>query len=127
MRLTDSHCHLAMPDAGDATMALERARAAGVVGVVVPGTQLDDAPAAVAVAQLHADVWAAVGFHPHEAKDCSDEPKINASDRDASTSSPIETPPVSATMVPAQRRVPAAVCGISATVFVPGLSASFNT
>jgi TatD DNase family protein len=73
MRLTDSHCHLAMPDTGDAAMALERARAAGVVGIVVPGTQLDDAPAAVAVAQLHADVWAAVGFHPHEAKDCSDE------------------------------------------------------
>jgi TatD DNase family protein len=62
-----------MSEAGDAALALERARAAGVVGVVVPGTSLDDAPAAVAVAQQHDNVWAAVGFHPHEAKDCSDE------------------------------------------------------
>ena len=73
MRLTDSHCHLAMSEAGQATLALERARAAGVVGLVVPGTHLDDAPAAVAVAQQHDEVWAAVGFHPHEAKHCSDE------------------------------------------------------
>jgi TatD DNase family protein len=73
MRLTDSHCHLAMPDAGDARLALERARAAGVVGIVVPATHLEDAPGAVAVAREHGDVWAAVGFHPHEAKDCSDE------------------------------------------------------
>src|SRR5205085_11940942 len=35
--------------------------------------KLDDASAAIAVAQRHDDVWAAVGFHPHEAKDCDDE------------------------------------------------------
>ena len=29
-------------------------------------------PSPVAVAQKHDDVWAAVGFHPHEAKDCDD-------------------------------------------------------
>jgi len=68
---TDSHCHLTMSDA--AAGALARAREAGVRGFVVPGTKLDDAPQAVAIAQAHDDVWAAVGFHPHEAKDC-DEP-----------------------------------------------------
>ena len=41
-------------------------------GFVVPATKLDDAPQAVAIAQKHDDVWAAVGFHPHEAKDCDD-------------------------------------------------------
>lgn len=56
----------------DAGANLERARAAGVVGVVVPGTKLDDAAPAVKIAQQHDDVWAAVGFHPHEAKDCDD-------------------------------------------------------
>jgi TatD DNase family protein len=67
---TDSHCHLTM---ADAAANLDRARALGVRGFVVPGTKLDDAPAAVDIARQHADVWAAVGFHPHEAKDCDDE------------------------------------------------------
>jgi TatD DNase family protein len=69
MRFTDSHCHLTMSDAG---AALARAREQGVRGFVVPGTKLDDAPRAVAVAEQNDDVWAAVGFHPHEAKDCDD-------------------------------------------------------
>ena len=69
MRFTDSHCHLTMSDAAS---GLERARSAGVAGFVVPATKLEDAPHAVAVAHQHDDVWAAVGFHPHEAKDCDD-------------------------------------------------------
>jgi TatD DNase family protein len=69
MKLTDSHCHLTMADA-EAT--LSRARAGGVAGFVVPATKLDDAPQAVAIADANDDVWAAVGFHPHEAKDCDD-------------------------------------------------------
>jgi len=69
MIFTDSHCHLTAPGA---EVALARAREQGVRGFVVPGTKLQDAPAAIAVAQKHDDVWAAVGFHPHEAKDCDD-------------------------------------------------------
>jgi len=56
----------------DAESTLARARDAGVRGFVVPGTKLDDASQTVVIAQKHADVWAAVGFHPHEAKDCDD-------------------------------------------------------
>ncbi len=69
MRFTDSHCHLTM---SAAEAVLERARAGGVRGFVVPGTKLEDAPEAIAVAQGRDDVWCAVGFHPHEAKDCDD-------------------------------------------------------
>ncbi|HEV7764847.1 MAG TPA: TatD family hydrolase [Thermoanaerobaculia bacterium] len=69
MIFTDSHCHLTMSNA-EANLAA--ARAAGVRGFVVPGTKLDDAPQAVAIAQKNEDVWAAVGFHPHDAKDCDD-------------------------------------------------------
>jgi len=69
MPFTDSHCHLTM-SAADAV--LERARAGGVRGFVVPGTKLGDAPEAIAVASGRDDVWCAVGFHPHEAKDCDD-------------------------------------------------------
>lgn len=69
MTYTDSHCHLTMSNA-DANLA--DARNAGVRGFVIPATKLEDAPQAVAIAERHDDVWAAVGFHPHEAKDCDD-------------------------------------------------------
>ena len=66
---TDSHCHLTMSNAEE---NLAAARAAGVRGFVVPATKLEDVPQTVAIADKHDDVWAAVGFHPHEAKDCDD-------------------------------------------------------
>ena len=69
--LTDSHCHLAMVE--NASELLDRARAGGVWGIVVPSTNLGDAPAAISVASSREGVWAAVGFHPHDAKDCDDE------------------------------------------------------
>jgi TatD DNase family protein len=69
MILTDSHCHLTM---SDADAALARARTQGVRGFVVPATKLDDIADSVGLAQRNDDVWAAVGFHPHEAKDCDD-------------------------------------------------------
>jgi TatD DNase family protein len=46
---------------------LERARAAGVNGVVSIASDLDDALAAIALAARHADVWCTVGVHPHAA------------------------------------------------------------
>lgn len=66
---TDSHCHLTMSNA-EANLAA--ARETGVRGFVVPGTNLKDAPQAVQIAQQNDDVWSAVGFHPHDAKDCDD-------------------------------------------------------
>jgi len=56
----------------DAAENLARARELGLVGFVVPGTKLDDASQAVDIAERNDDVWAAVGFHPHEAKDCDE-------------------------------------------------------
>ncbi len=68
MTFVDSHCHIGMSESGEGDL-LARARAAGVRGFLVPGTHGADAPDAVAAAQRHPDVWAAVGYHPHEAKD----------------------------------------------------------
>jgi TatD DNase family protein len=65
--LSDSHCHLQM--SGDAAAQIDRARAAGVGGLLVPGTTLADSAAAVGLASGHVGVRAAVGIHPHEAKD----------------------------------------------------------
>jgi TatD DNase family protein len=66
--LSDSHCHLQMGES-DAAAVLERARAAGVTRFLVPGTTLEDSAAAVEMAQRLEGVLAAVGVHPHEAKD----------------------------------------------------------
>ena len=65
--LSDSHCHLHLT--GSAAALLDRARAAGVRRFLVPGTTVSDSREAVALAAAHADVVAAVGVHPHEAKD----------------------------------------------------------
>lgn len=70
----DSHAHLTSSRFdGDRPHVLERARAAGVHGVVNPGTDLADSRRAVALAEEHPEVFACVGIHPHEASTASDE------------------------------------------------------
>jgi TatD DNase family protein len=68
--LVDSHCHLdpAYLREGPAAV-LSRARAVGVLGFVCIGVGRDlaAARAAVALASERADVFAAVGVHPHDA------------------------------------------------------------
>ena len=65
--LADSHCHLQMGEGADELLA--RARAAGVSRFLVPGTTLADSAAAADLAAAREGVFAAVGVHPHEAKD----------------------------------------------------------
>jgi TatD DNase family protein len=68
--LSDSHCHLQFdPSPLAAPALLERARSAGVSRFLVPGTTLSDSESAVALASKEEGVLAAVGVHPHEAKD----------------------------------------------------------
>lgn len=66
--LVDSHCHLQQLAADDRDRALDEARERGVEGFLVPAIHLDDAPTLVELAERHADVWIAIGVHPHEAK-----------------------------------------------------------
>jgi TatD DNase family protein len=63
----DSHCHLTA-EAFDADRddVLDRARAAGVSGMVCIASTPEDADAARALAARHPDVWATAGVHPHE-------------------------------------------------------------
>jgi TatD DNase family protein len=68
----DSHCHPQWVTGG-ADAAIERARAAGVVGIVVVGTDAESSGAAVELAARHDDVRATVGLHPHEASRLDDE------------------------------------------------------
>tara|TARA_A100001037_G_scaffold175196_1_gene157070 strand:- start:865 stop:1617 length:753 start_codon:yes stop_codon:yes gene_type:complete len=59
----DNHCHLG----ADSDEVVARARDAGVTGMITVGCDLADSRAAIATAEGHADVWATVGVHPHEA------------------------------------------------------------
>ena len=52
---------------------LDRARAAGVVAMVVVGTDLASSREAVGLAEAHGDVFATVGLHPHDASRLADE------------------------------------------------------
>jgi len=73
MPLFDTHAHLHFPEfAGDLDAVLERARAAGIVGMVTIGTDRETNPAAVALAERLPDVYATVGIHPHDAAEATE-------------------------------------------------------
>jgi len=70
--LFDTHAHLHFPElAEDLDGVLERARAAGVTGIVTIGTDRETNPAAVALAERLDAVHATVGIHPHDAADAT--------------------------------------------------------
>jgi len=62
----DTHAHLDACDE-DAEELLVRARAAGVTRVVTIGTGIESSHAAIAIADAHEGVTAAVGIDPHQA------------------------------------------------------------
>jgi len=74
MLLIDTHAHL---NDGrfrhDLPAVLQRADAAGVKAIINVGFNLDSSRSCVKLAGRHAPVYAAVGFHPHEARDFSRE------------------------------------------------------
>jgi TatD DNase family protein len=64
----DTHCHLTDEKyAADLPDVIERARAAGINGIVTIASNADDAARAEALASSHSDVWWTAGIHPHEA------------------------------------------------------------
>ena len=69
MQLFDTHCHLTDGafDGGEREAAVERARTAGVVGIVTVSSDADDAGACSEFAARHRDVWCTAGIHPHVA------------------------------------------------------------
>ncbi len=68
-RLTDTHCHLVLPQFDqDRVEVLERAWEADVDRILVPGIDLHTSRLAVKLAQQHANIFAAVGIHPHDAR-----------------------------------------------------------
>ena len=72
MKLFDSHCHL--DDKAyrkDLDRVIERARQAGVARMMSIGVNTKTATRAVELADNHPDIYASVGFHPHDASQCN--------------------------------------------------------
>ena len=66
--LIDSHCHLDFETfAPELDSIVERARLAGVGGLLTICTRLTEFDRVHAIAERYANVWCSVGVHPHEA------------------------------------------------------------
>ncbi|HBF43042.1 MAG TPA: TatD family deoxyribonuclease [Desulfobacteraceae bacterium] len=74
MKLFDSHCHLddRIYDK-DFKDVLSRADNAGVSGIMIVGVDKKSSARAVTLAESKPDLYASVGYHPHDAKSCSKE------------------------------------------------------
>ena len=74
MKLFDSHCHLddRIYDK-DFKDVLSRADNAGVSKIMIVGVDKKSSARAVSLAESKPGLYASVGFHPHDAKECSKE------------------------------------------------------
>ncbi len=74
MMLTDTHCHLDFEKFDiDRADVLLRAKEAGVSRILIPGIELPSSRRAVELAGSDPLLFAAIGFHPTETLDFSDE------------------------------------------------------
>ncbi|MBI3328190.1 MAG: TatD family hydrolase [Nitrospinae bacterium] len=72
--MVDSHAHLDMPHFDpDRDAVIERAQQAGITHILTLGVDGESSQRAVALAQQYAEVYAAVGIHPHEAQHATPE------------------------------------------------------
>ncbi len=73
MKLFDSHCHLDdRAYDGDIDAVIKRMNAANVAAAMIVGTTRQRSLKAVSMAESMPGLYASVGIHPHDAKDCSD-------------------------------------------------------
>ena len=64
----DTHAHIQGEEyTADLGAVIERARAAGAGCIVIPGVDVETSRSAMALAEAYEGVYAAAGFHPHEA------------------------------------------------------------
>lgn len=71
--MIDTHCHLEMKQFDtDRQAVIDRARAAGIDYMITIASDLKGCERAVRLAEQHDCIFAAVGLHPHDAKDFSD-------------------------------------------------------
>jgi len=71
MKIFDSHCHLDDKSYNrDLDNIIKRARRAGVVRLMTIGVNGKTSASAVELAESHPEIFASVGVHPHDVKNC---------------------------------------------------------
>ena len=74
MELIDTHCHLTFEQlAGDVEGLVARSRAAGVTAWITVGTDTQQNRQSIELADGFENMYAALGIHPHNAKEADDE------------------------------------------------------
>jgi len=74
MELIDTHCHLTFDGLiQDIDGVIARSKAAGVTGWIIVGTDIEQNRKAIELADKFENMYAAVGIHPHDAKDVTAE------------------------------------------------------
>jgi len=69
IELCDTHCHIHFPDYGlDKEGVYEAAIKNDVNRMICVGCSLEDSELGIEFAQSHANAWATIGLHPHEAQ-----------------------------------------------------------
>ena len=78
MNLTDTHCHLDLEQFdADRSQVLERAWAAGLTRILIPGLDLASSQRVVKLAESHPNLFAAIGVHPNESLTWDENSKDN--------------------------------------------------
>jgi TatD DNase family protein len=73
MKLTDTHCHLDYDKFdSDRTEVIQRANDSGLIRLLVPGLDHRSSKKAVQLAESNPSVYAAVGFHPTDLEEFSE-------------------------------------------------------
>lgn len=73
MRLFDSHCHIDDKTFNkDLPEVIENARNQDVIASMVVGVTRESSEKTVKIAAKYKNIYASVGVHPHDAKNCSD-------------------------------------------------------
>jgi len=72
--MIDTHCHLEMEQfRDDVDAVIARAKDAGIEALISIGSDMEGCRGAVDLSKKHDMVYAAIGIHPHDAKDFSEE------------------------------------------------------
>ncbi len=80
--LIDTHCHLDMSEFdNDREEVIARAKDAGFEALISVGSDFDSTAKAMELATLYDFIYAAVGVHPHDAKDFSDKMYLGLASR----------------------------------------------
>ena len=72
--MIDTHCHLEMDDFDqDREEVIKRAKDSGIEAIITIGSDLEGNVGGLKLSEKYNFIYSSVGFHPHDAKDFTEE------------------------------------------------------